>query len=273
MLAHGQVVAGGSLILTNTRLIYEKKESGGLLSSGRVSTHFESVLTNIRNVAVSKPLIQLFSNNVLRIETNDNRSIEFSVRDPDRWNHTILGAIKNHEQWTSHYANQKTGQQKQDEERRTIERREHELKVAQVGSSHINVSPNINVGKIGDDKTDVRDSVVMNSEISTNRPPPPPPPGHNQAQRPPPPQQNSNMTCTNCNAPVQDGWKVCPACAQPIDLGNKCGNCAADVQKGWKACPACGGAIGAGSHAPICPHCKSEVQSGWKACPSCGNRI
>ncbi|MCK5038093.1 MAG: hypothetical protein KAS16_03240, partial [Thermoplasmata archaeon] len=79
MLAHGQVVAGGNLILTNTRLIYEKKESGGLLSSGRVSTHFESVLTNIRNVAVSKPLIQLFSNNVLRIETNDNRSIEFSV--------------------------------------------------------------------------------------------------------------------------------------------------------------------------------------------------
>ena len=275
MLSHGQVVSGGPLILTNTRIIYEKKDAGGLLSSGRVSTQFESVLTNVRNVAVSKPLVQLFSNNVLRIETNDNRSIEFSVRDPDRWNHTIVGAIRNYEQWTSHYDNQKTEQQRSEEDRMKIERREHEMKIAQAGSSNINVSPNINVGKIGDDKIDVRDSVVMKSDLSTNRPPPPPPPGHGQQHPPPPqPQQGSGgMTCTNCQSPIQDGWKVCPNCTHPTDLGNKCGNCSAGVQTGWKACPACGSGLGNHAPTPICPHCQSEVQSGWKACPSCGNRI
>ncbi len=265
MLLLGTMVAGGTLYLTNTRLIYEKKDVTSLFGGSRVRTDLDCLLSDIRNISQGRANAQLssFTKNILFIETNLNKSYEFAVQDPNWWYQAIKNTMDNYIRWTKRYDEQKAESDRERKEREARERREHELRLAQMSQTNINVSPNINVGKIGDDKIDVRDSVVMKSDLSTNRPPPPPPR-----------QNHGGMTCSNCQSPIQDGWKVCPNCANPIDPGNKCGNCNADVQKDWKACPACGSSLGGTSaRSPTCPHCGSEVQKGWLACPGCGNRI
>ena len=80
------------------------------------------------------------------------------------------------------------------------------------------------------------------------------------------------LTCGHCQAPVQAGWKLCPACGQSAmaaPAGPTCPHCQGDVQDGWKACPGCGNSL----DAPSCPTCNGPVQAGWKACPGCGGSL
>jgi RNA polymerase subunit RPABC4/transcription elongation factor Spt4 len=46
--------------------------------------------------------------------------------------------------------------------------------------------------------------------------------------------------CRKCNQPVQPGWKICPACGEPLSkVETKC-SCGALIEKDWKFCPVCG---------------------------------
>ncbi|OXN00043.1 SPFH domain-containing protein [Bifidobacterium vansinderenii] len=81
----------------------------------------------------------------------------------------------------------------------------------------------------------------------------------------------SKPKCPNCGQGVQDGWKVCPACGTPLNKPATCPNCNQPVQDGWKVCPACGTALN--QPKPTCPNCSQEVQPGWAACPNCGTKL
>ncbi len=48
----------------------------------------------------------------------------------------------------------------------------------------------------------------------------------------------SDLTCPNCNAPVEESFLVCPNCR--TKLRPTCDTCSAPVQTTWKVCPHCG---------------------------------
>lgn len=48
----------------------------------------------------------------------------------------------------------------------------------------------------------------------------------------------SDLTCPNCNAPVEESYVVCPNCR--TKLRPTCEACGAAVQTSWKVCPHCG---------------------------------
>ncbi len=48
----------------------------------------------------------------------------------------------------------------------------------------------------------------------------------------------SDLTCPNCNAPVEESYVVCPNCR--TKLRPTCDVCSAPVQTTWKVCPHCG---------------------------------
>lgn len=48
----------------------------------------------------------------------------------------------------------------------------------------------------------------------------------------------SDLTCPNCNAPVEESYVVCPNCR--TKLRPTCDVCSSPVQTTWKVCPHCG---------------------------------
>lgn len=48
----------------------------------------------------------------------------------------------------------------------------------------------------------------------------------------------SDLTCPNCNAPVEESYVICPNCR--TKLRPTCDVCSAPVQTTWKVCPHCG---------------------------------
>ncbi len=48
----------------------------------------------------------------------------------------------------------------------------------------------------------------------------------------------SDLTCPNCNAPVEESFVVCPSCR--TKLRPTCPACSAPVQTTWQVCPHCG---------------------------------
>ena len=85
LLALGTVVGGGTLILTNTRIIYEKKDVASLFGGGKVNTEMDCVLSDIRNLSQGRV-------NVVSIETN-YKNYEFSVQDPNWWHQAIKNTM------------------------------------------------------------------------------------------------------------------------------------------------------------------------------------
>ena len=46
-----------------------------------------------------------------------------------------------------------------------------------------------------------------------------------------------NLKCPRCEAPVEEGFAVCPQCGAKLRAA--CGNCGDPVEAGWKICPRC----------------------------------
>lgn len=255
MIVNGQVHAGGILYLTNTRVMYERKSGSGLFGGGSLVTEMDAPLGEVQNVTSSKPLIPipLLTKNVLRIEFQGS-SYEFGVQESRSWEQDVIGHVNGFRDREERETQMKLAMQRQQEEqmraeREAKEREEQERRDAKVreerewtyktevdrqraaaeAAAHIAragaASTSIQVGQIGDSRTDVRDSVLQRSNIGGS-------PGMGGG---------GGSVCPSCHSAVQPGWKACPACASP--LAAACRHCGASVQPQWKACPACGNPI------------------------------
>lgn len=68
------------------------------------------------------------------------------------------------------------------------------------------------------------------------------------------------LSCPACGEPVKDGWKICPACEQPLS-GHACPQCRMPVKENWKLCPECETHL-------FCEICGSRI-SATGGCPVC----
>jgi formylglycine-generating enzyme required for sulfatase activity len=68
-------------------------------------------------------------------------------------------------------------------------------------------------------------------------------------------------TCAKCGEPVEKGWKLCPACENPL-ISNFCPGCRKAVKEHWKRCPFCEFRL-------ICSFCGNRMVADNKTCPSC----
>ena len=91
MIVQGKSTGGGKLILTNKRVVFEKKGKGSLLGGGSFITELDADLMDIKNVTVAKPLIPIpfLTSNVCRIEFR-GQSYEFGVKIPGEWKTAIF---------------------------------------------------------------------------------------------------------------------------------------------------------------------------------------
>ncbi len=87
-----------------------------------------------------------------------------------------------------------------------------------------------------------------------------------------PVQAPAGTPCTNCQQPVPDGFKFCPACgspqAPPQPQGVPCIKCQAVVAPGTKFCPECGS-----PQEVTCSKCNQPVAGGAKFCNNCGTPV
>lgn len=60
-----------------------------------------------------------------------------------------------------------------------------------------------------------------------------------------PPPAHSGTTCSQCQAPVQPEFRVCPFCGHSLRAG--CPKCGGPVASDWKVCPHCAGPLGPGN--------------------------
>ena len=248
MIIGGQTHAGGILYLTNQRIVYEKKTGsgmGGLFGGGSLETLMDANLTEVRNVTSSKPMIPIpfLSKDVVRIEFHGS-SYEFAVQDSQGWKGSIIRTVSECQDNEEHRregmrAVEEENRRREEEDRRIREReqweRQYKLEVdkhkaAAEGAAYVAKagasSTSIQVGQIGESRTDVRDSVLQRSNIGG-----PSVPGGG----------GGGGVCPSCASPVQTGWKACPNCMTKLQAG--CPHCGASVQPQWKACPACGNPI------------------------------
>jgi RNA polymerase subunit RPABC4/transcription elongation factor Spt4 len=52
------------------------------------------------------------------------------------------------------------------------------------------------------------------------------------------PKEAGALACGSCGQVVQPGWKICPACGEPLSL--ICATCGQALERDWKLCPQCG---------------------------------
>jgi RNA polymerase subunit RPABC4/transcription elongation factor Spt4 len=88
------------------------------------------------------------------------------------------------------------------------------------------------------------------------------------AQPAQPVQQAPQKECSKCGQGIQEGWKLCPACGNPLEE-KKCLKCGQTVQEGWKLCPACGNSL----EEKNCPKCGKSNPKESKFCIHCGALI
>jgi len=98
MVKGGRTHSGGSLIVTDRRLVYEMAEKGGLFRGGSTTTLVDIHLTKIYNVSESKPLIKIpfVTKNILRVELSDG-AVDFAVKDPTNWKTILIQAKQKYE--------------------------------------------------------------------------------------------------------------------------------------------------------------------------------
>lgn len=75
----------------------------------------------------------------------------------------------------------------------------------------------------------------------------------------------AKVTCSNCNAQVNEGVNFCPECGN--GMVNKCIHCQAALKGKPKFCPECGGNQEVKS---ACPSCNEPLEGAPKFCPHCG---
>ncbi len=80
--------------------------------------------------------------------------------------------------------------------------------------------------------------------------------------------------CSNCKAPVPEGYKFCPSCGQPAQAPQTvaCVKCNAALPTGSKFCPACG-TQQTEARPSNCPQCNATLPESGNFCPSCGNKF
>ncbi|WP_393972036.1 zinc ribbon domain-containing protein [Oxyplasma meridianum] len=120
LIDHGVKVSDGTLYLSNSRVIYERKGKKKLFKAIPPRIDLELKLTELKDAAGSEPKLKFWAKRILTItyeRDNATNGVDFVVEEPDAWARSI-------QQWASEAKRrytEKSEREKEDEKKREIE--------------------------------------------------------------------------------------------------------------------------------------------------------
>lgn len=132
MIIGKQEYGGGTLFLTNQRLMYEVGGSRGLLKASAPHTYLDQRLEGVSNITVGMPLINIpfFSKKVViieYIEGGGRGSVQLVVDDPIAWEVEVKRAVVNAK-----------NVQRQSMSQRDVELHQRNVEVAKASAMNLN---------------------------------------------------------------------------------------------------------------------------------------
>jgi|GEM_PF-6992097 ribosomal protein S27AE len=179
---HAVKVSDGTLYLSNSRVIYERKGKKKLFKAIPPHIDLELKLTDLKDAAGSEPKLKFWAKRILTVtyeRDNATQSVDFVVEEPDAWARSI-------QQWASEAKRRST--EKSEREKEDEKKREIEMARARTPGANINILYN-------DDskKKQKNEPKYVDSETDENLP-------------------AEVKTCPSCGAQVPANAKYCPNC-------------------------------------------------------------